>query len=399
MTPPRTHRKRFWLQFGVSLAVVALLLALVDLDDVRRAAHRFDWRYAPWFAAFTGVLIAAFAFRWYVLLGRRVSFGKALYSTTVGLGGNMVLPARGGDVVRVVYTARDPRAGAHLSVSTLFLEKVIDLLFVAAIGLIAISLEATQERAQAARVAALVTGLTVLIFAATSLWLAKHGALIPLVRQCFRLARIGPSIYRHAFGPLNQLARAVRARTLAFPLLLTSILWCGLYPFGYVLIGEMVGIPLGYTESLDPGFRRRVGPCAPSRAVGPWYLSRIHPVGLCAPREGGHRRPLTRNRDSRSVLHWTSSAGGGGLYPGSALATSACFSKTGLMRTYLYSLLARYLSLYVRPEDAAVDLDPLTSDLRTHMPGCKESRTTDAGATRYDPLDADYVDPQWHASL
>ena len=61
------------------------------------------------------------------------------------------------------------------------------------------------------------------------------------------------------------------------------------------------------------------------------------------------------------------------------------------MRTYLYSLLARYLSLYVRPEDAAVDLDPLTSDLRAHLPGCKESRTADAGTARSDPLDADYV--------
>lgn len=275
MMPPRAHRKRFWLQLTFSLAAVALLLALVDLDDVRRAAHRFDWHYGPWFAALTGVLIAAFAFRWYVLLGRRVSFGKALYSTTLGLGGNMVLPARGGDVVRVVYTAREPKAGAHLSVSTLFLEKIIDLLFVATIGLIAISLEATQEGAQAARVAALVTGLTVLIVAATSLWLAKHGALIPVVRQFFRAARIGPSIYRHAYGPLDQLARAVRARNLLFPLLLTAILWCGLYPLAYALLGEMVGVPLKYVEALILVFAGALGlalPAAPS-GLGTFHAS------------------------------------------------------------------------------------------------------------------------------
>ena len=32
------------------------------------------------------------------------------------------------------------------------------------------------------------------------------------------------------------------------------------------------------------------------------------------------------------------------------------------MRQYLYALLARYLSLYVRPEDSAIDLDPLAGE-------------------------------------
>ncbi len=61
------------------------------------------------------------------------------------------------------------------------------------------------------------------------------------------------------------------------------------------------------------------------------------------------------------------------------------------MRRYLYTLLARYLSLYVRPEDSAIDLDPLTSDLRVLLPGCGAARNTAAGTEVLEPIDADYV--------
>jgi hypothetical protein len=61
------------------------------------------------------------------------------------------------------------------------------------------------------------------------------------------------------------------------------------------------------------------------------------------------------------------------------------------MRRYLYSLLARYLSLYVRPEDRAVDLDSLTSDLQQSLPGCATARLDASAVGTGAPLDADYV--------
>ncbi len=78
---------------AVRVVVFVVLLALVDLGEVGRALSRFDWHYGLWFGLVATVLIAAFAFRWYLLLGRKVSFWHSLYATTVGLGGNMVLPA------------------------------------------------------------------------------------------------------------------------------------------------------------------------------------------------------------------------------------------------------------------------------------------------------------------
>jgi hypothetical protein len=56
------------------------------------------------------------------------------------------------------------------------------------------------------------------------------------------------------------------------------------------------------------------------------------------------------------------------------------------MRRYLYSLLSRYIGLYVRPQDVAVDLDPLTDDLARHFGKVQPRLGTDAG-----PIDAEYV--------
>ena len=123
--------------------------------------------------------------------------------------------------------------------------------------------------------AASATAFTVLLVASASLWLAWRGTLITVVRGIFRAVGIGPSIYRHAYGPLDRLARAVRVRTLTLPILVTSSLWCGLYALAYALIGRMVGIQLGYLESLILVFVGTLGlalPAAPS-GIGTFHAS------------------------------------------------------------------------------------------------------------------------------
>lgn len=61
------------------------------------------------------------------------------------------------------------------------------------------------------------------------------------------------------------------------------------------------------------------------------------------------------------------------------------------MRKYLYTLLGRYLSVYVRPGDAAVNLDPRTDDLDACLPGCERAQNAPAAGQPSDSLGADYV--------
>ena len=39
-----------------------------------------------------------------------------------------------------------------------------------------------------------------------------------------------------------------------------------------------------------------------------------------------------------------------------------------MVRSYFYALLARYVSVYVQPSDSVVEMDPMSSDLRSHFP-------------------------------
>jgi uncharacterized protein (TIRG00374 family) len=275
MTKTRFHGRRFWLQMTVSVVIFAALLSFVGLGGVRQSVAKFDWHYGPWFGLVATAFIAAFALRWYLLLGRETSFCNALTATTIGLGGNMVLPARGGDVLRVVLSARETKVGAHLAVSALVIEKAIDLIVVAAVGFVAIALHAGDGGSRAARTTASVAALAVITVALVGLWSARRGTLIFVFRRIFRVVRIGPSIYRHAYGTLDRLARAIHAQALVLPMFLSALLWCGLYPLSYALIGQMVGIPVGYLESLILVFAGALGlalPAAPS-GLGTFHAS------------------------------------------------------------------------------------------------------------------------------
>lgn len=50
------------------------------------------------------------------------------------------------------------------------------------------------------------------------------------------------------------------------------------------------------------------------------------------------------------------------------------------MKAYFYSLLARYISLFARPGDSVVSLDPPSQDFDVHMPQCRTLTLTEATA-------------------
>jgi uncharacterized protein (TIRG00374 family) len=275
MTRPRSSRARFWLQIAISVVIFTALLSLVDVSGVRQALAKLDWRMGPWLVLVAAALILAFSLRWYLFLGRRVGFTGALFATTVGLGGNMVIPARGGDVLRVVLSVRQGGISAHAAISSLMLEKAIDLIFVATIGLLGIALHAAEVGNPAALTTASLTALAVVGVALAGLWIARRGKLISVVKRAFRVMRIGPSIYRHAYRVLDRLASALQAQAVILPAVVSSLLWCGLYPLSYILIARMVGIPIGYFESLILVFVGALGlglPAAPS-GLGTFHAS------------------------------------------------------------------------------------------------------------------------------
>ncbi|MCA9976092.1 MAG: flippase-like domain-containing protein, partial [Anaerolineales bacterium] len=94
------------LQIGLSLALLALLLRLVGLDEVITTLSNLDWGwYLPALLLFI-VNIIIRGYRWYLLLhalNERPSLIHLIYLYFIGFFANNFIPSGfGGDVVKIV---------------------------------------------------------------------------------------------------------------------------------------------------------------------------------------------------------------------------------------------------------------------------------------------------------
>jgi uncharacterized protein (TIRG00374 family) len=271
----RTRWFRLVIKLGLSVALLLGLFLFVDQQEFWRIGQQFQWRHIWKFVLVLTLLMLAFAYRWHLLLNRTVSFKPVLYSTILGLGGNQVLPARGGDILRAVYVARRGRISVHRALSALMLEKIVDFLAVALIGIGSVTLVVVESSNMAMRVTALSISIIMLIVSVIVVWLARRGILVVLARQLFRLIRVGPSKYRHVYHALYEFSKATKGRKLIRPGLLTSIMWISLYVYTYITVAEIVDINLGYEEALLLVFVGALGlaiPAAPS-GIGTFHAS------------------------------------------------------------------------------------------------------------------------------
>ncbi|MGJ7508095.1 lysylphosphatidylglycerol synthase transmembrane domain-containing protein [Variovorax sp. GT1P44] len=132
-TTPRRHGKWTSMAIGmaISIACLAFILHKVDLDQVRVAFLRFEWRY---FAL--GVLCLAFGYvirilRWTRMLnaaGAQVKFRQCAAPFLGSIAINNVLPLRLGDIVRALVFPSSLGVSRSTSTSSLIMERLVDLM-------------------------------------------------------------------------------------------------------------------------------------------------------------------------------------------------------------------------------------------------------------------------------
>ncbi|MCP4544376.1 MAG: flippase-like domain-containing protein [Chloroflexi bacterium] len=125
--------KRQWQLWGsLFISSVALVLAVrqVNLGDVAETLAQAEYVYLiP--AIVTPVLgLAARAVRWRVLLGPEVSLARSFWVTDIGYLVSNVLPFRLGDPARAVVIARGGKISTATALSTVVVERVLDMLTV-----------------------------------------------------------------------------------------------------------------------------------------------------------------------------------------------------------------------------------------------------------------------------
>lgn len=137
------QKRKLALGIVISLASLGLAVVGIEWSRVGRVLREADWR----FVVASGVALlgalGARAARWRLLLGSRVGLGRAFAVTNIGYLVSNVLPFRLGDPARAVALGLDGAVKVSTALSTVVVERVLDMLTV--VALLAVTLPFVGE--------------------------------------------------------------------------------------------------------------------------------------------------------------------------------------------------------------------------------------------------------------
>jgi uncharacterized protein (TIRG00374 family) len=124
---------QLWVGLVVSAAALALALLGIDLRQVVETLAEAEYVYLiPVTAGMLAYLVSR-AVRWRLLLGAGVSLSRCFWVTAIGYLVSNVLPFRLGDPARAVVIGRGGKVSTAAALSTVVVERVLDMLMVVAL--------------------------------------------------------------------------------------------------------------------------------------------------------------------------------------------------------------------------------------------------------------------------
>lgn len=254
---------------GILFSGIALyfLFQNFHISEFERLNGKINWWILP--LLFLSNLWAFFPFsiRWYYLLEKKITFYQSLTTSMIGVGLNMVLPARGGDLVRLLMNKRDSELPLTHLFSRIFLEKVMDLAAVVLLGAVALF---TMGLGQSKNLSLLFISTVVILSMFIGLGLVKYslGPLRRLARFLFHLIR-RESLYDNKFDHhLVEFSAFLKGDKLLYPVLYSIPTWILGYAVSYYLAGVMIGMPIRFPEALLFMFLGGLGVAIPSAPSG-----------------------------------------------------------------------------------------------------------------------------------
>ena len=266
---------RKWMPLVISVLALIAVFSLADLRAFRGLASRVQWDRLPLITLVVLATVVAFGWRWRTLLLEALSMQRSVIVAALGHGGNQILPLRGGDALRVVLSTRGPNAPSiHAGVSALALEKVFDLVAVAAFGLASTAalVAPTGDKNQINVVG---IALAILVVATGALLTARSGLMIRAFRTLARAVGLSPRLYRHLLRPLHHLRETASPGRVVILLTETAVIWLVLNVAAYLAIAQLVGIDLSVSEAMVLLFAAALGlaiPAAPS-GIGTFHAA------------------------------------------------------------------------------------------------------------------------------
>lgn len=246
--PRCTHTRRSQLNPGkrlrvgllgtlASLIAVYFVLSQVNIAELGAVFARVRWEWLTLCAMFLVFGLGARAWRWQVLLSGALPLVRSFTIMNVSYLVNGLLPLRMGEVARAFLATRaQPPVPVFQSVSTIIVERLLDLLAVVVLVMIALASGTLPDEIRAAAVflgPLALAGFLVLVALSTRRRLV-HRLLAALSRRIALLRRWPLARLVDQF--LDGLAPLARPRALALALLATAISWGFSVVAGYVLM-------------------------------------------------------------------------------------------------------------------------------------------------------------------
>jgi uncharacterized membrane protein YbhN (UPF0104 family) len=255
------------------------MLFLFKALDWREAIRLFDPNISLQSLALFGVLASAIAWmyglRWNWFLDGALRTTTYLVASLLSIGGNMFLPARGGDLLRVHYSHVAGQVSHATALSRLLIEKIVDLITIALIGALAVLLlSRSGENVNSYFLGAALAGV---LAVAGAILLVKFGSafLLRWLHRVFGLIGRSERIERNLTHLIQDIGQKLTLSLTLKPGLLTITMWLAVYVPSYMLISRMVGVNLAYHEAMLVLFAAALGlmiPAAPS-GIGTFHAS------------------------------------------------------------------------------------------------------------------------------
>ncbi len=259
--------KKWLLGFSVSAIAVFFLLQNFDLNEFERIKGKLDWKFLLFLVFSNLFAFVPFTLRWYYLLDKKISFMSAYASSIIGVGLNMVLPARGGDVMRLVINKKDSGLPIPNLLTKLFLEKVMDLGTIVLIGASALILLGLGESKNLSLI--YISGFFLIgIFGGLLAVRLFLDPLRNLFRKIFGLLKRESFYQQKIDHHLVEFSDFLKGKKLIWPAVYSFPTWLVGYATSYWLAGQLIGMDFIYTEVLFVMFVGAMGVAIPSAPSG-----------------------------------------------------------------------------------------------------------------------------------
>jgi len=161
METPTKNRRQLWLGIAVSVICLVVIFIFVKPGDIIAAFRHANYAYLG--LTGLGVLVFMFlrAIRWRFMLGNQVKYIQVFHVQDIGYMFNMYLPFRLGDFARAVLMGSVPPLTISQSISTMVVERVLDMMFI--VALLPFTLASVPTLPVEIRQAALATGILAVI--------------------------------------------------------------------------------------------------------------------------------------------------------------------------------------------------------------------------------------------